>query len=130
MAITRGKQSGGHGRGIPIRAHKATVAANEPNTSSGTTQTSSLTNGAAGIVGITPDQWQQLLDALHASKIRDRLRGKNDTAWIIDTSATNHVTWNLNCMINVTQIPNVLIELSDGKDVTTKEGSVILDGGL
>lgn len=68
---------------------------------------------------------------MNISKTKDRLHGKNDISWIIDTGASYHVTRNFSCMLNVKNITNTTMGLSDGKDVTAiKEGSVILDGGL
>ena len=85
----------------------------------------------AGLSGITPVQWQQLLNLLNAPKPNDRLHGTNDSAWIIDTGASNHVTGNLTCMVNVRKIKNCPVGLPNGKDANaTHEGSVIIDGVL
>lgn len=68
---------------------------------------------------------------MNNSKTKDRLHGKNDISWIIDTGASNHVTGNFSCLTNVKNIANTPVGLPDGKDTTAiKEGSVILDGGL
>ncbi|KAJ1440404.1 hypothetical protein SESBI_01976 [Sesbania bispinosa] len=122
------------GRGInnaPVHANKATTGTSSNSAKGG--QSHALPNSGEPTVisGITLAQWQQLLDTLNVPKTKDRLHGKNDIPWIIDTGASHHVTGNLSSLINVKKITNIPVGLSDGKDATTtKEGSVILDGGL
>lgn len=127
-------RSGGRGRGThnaPVRANKAAAGSSSSGAKGGQSHAPPNSSEATGISGITPAQWQQILDVLNIPNPKDRLHGKNDITWIIDTGASNHVTGNLNCLINVKKITNCPVGLPDGKDATaTKEGSVILDGGL
>jgi transposase InsO family protein len=127
-------RSGGRGRGTynaPVRTNKATTSSCSSGGNGGQSHAPPHSSEAAGISGITPTQWQQILDALNISKTKDRLHGKNNISWIIDTGASHHVTGNFSCMINVKNIRNTPVGLPDGKDVAAiKEGSVILDSGL
>jgi len=127
-------RSGGRGRGTnntSVHAHKATAGTNSYGAKGGPSHALPNLGESTGISGITPAQWQQLLDALNIPKTKDRLHGMNKISWIIDTGASHHVTGNLSCLINVKKITNIPVGLPDGKDATaTKEGSVILDGGL
>ncbi|PNX61314.1 hypothetical protein L195_g060608, partial [Trifolium pratense] len=51
--------------------------------------------------------------------------------WIIDTGASNHMTGNLNVMHDVHSIESCSVGLPNGQHaLSTKEGSVVLDGGL
>jgi len=134
---TQGR-GGGRSGGGSRSSHNPHVHANKAATSTNTTAPKGWqshappkTSEAAGISGITPTQWQQILDALNNLNTNDRLHGKNDNAWIIDTGASNHVIGNLKCMINVKKISHCPVEPSNGKDaIATRQGSVILNGGL
>lgn len=45
--------------------------------------------------------------------------------WIIDTGASRHVTGELSCLVNIHDVPVVLVGLSDGQIVVAnKEGSI------
>ncbi|PNX82511.1 hypothetical protein L195_g038540, partial [Trifolium pratense] len=51
--------------------------------------------------------------------------------WIIDTGVSNHMTENLNEMHDVHSIESCPVGLPNGQHtLSTKEGSVVLDGGL
>lgn len=49
-----------------------------------------------GLTGLTTEQWQTLVEILNSRKgnTNERMTGK-ETAWIIDTGASNHMTGNL-----------------------------------
>ncbi|RHN79679.1 putative gag-polypeptide of LTR copia-type [Medicago truncatula] len=74
-------RSGGRGRGTynaPARANKATTSSRSIGGNSGQSHAPPHSSEAAGISGITPAQWQQILDALNISKTKDRLHGPDD----------------------------------------------------
>ncbi|KAI5429174.1 hypothetical protein KIW84_033963 [Lathyrus oleraceus] len=114
-------RSGGRGRSIystTVRANKATISSRSSGGNVGQSHAPPHSSEAAGISGINLAQWQHILDALNNSKTKDRLHGKNDISWNIDTRALNHVTGNFSCLTNVKNIANTLVGLPDGKDAT------------
>ncbi|KAJ8616906.1 hypothetical protein MRB53_013092 [Persea americana] len=60
------------------------------------------------------------------------MTGKNiHNLWIIDTGASNHMTGNLKHLCELRIAQGCSVGLPDGQHVVaTKEGTVILDGGL
>ncbi|CAH9126867.1 unnamed protein product, partial [Cuscuta epithymum] len=79
--------------------------------------------------GFTPEQWNTLLSVSgNPSPSNDHMIGKFDkNAWIIDTSATNHVCGNLTVLRQIKSIEPCSVGLPDGQTVmATQEGRVIL----
>lgn len=125
---TRGGR-GGYGRGnasssAPPAARANTVQGSR-NYNAGNA-TSSPTSPTQGLVGISSDQAQQIIDIL-----KPRLEGNTSVLWIVDTGASNHVTNDISHMRNVKTIQNCPVGLPDGQTVNANQlGSVTLDGGL
>lgn len=113
-----GGRSAGRGRGTtpPVRAHKT---GGRGNTGVQTTQAHPDSSETAGLAGVSPSQWQQLLELLNLSRTKDRLQGKY--SWIIDTGASNHVTGDRSCMIDVRTIANCPVGLPDGKNADANQ---------
>jgi len=86
----------------------------------------------AGLAGLTAGQWKQLKDILNKSDIDEKMTSKFKYAsWIIDTGASNHMTWSLKEMHEVRDIVACPVGLPDGKNTNaTKERIVLLEGGL
>ncbi|XP_062092281.1 uncharacterized protein LOC133798102 [Humulus lupulus] len=73
--------SGGRGRGTHnalVRANKAVAGTSSSGAKGGQYHAPPNSIEAAGISGLTPGQWQQILDALTVSKTKDRLHGLDD----------------------------------------------------
>ncbi|KAJ1417299.1 hypothetical protein SESBI_16726 [Sesbania bispinosa] len=71
-------RSGGRGRGTnnaPVHANKATTGTSSNGAKGGQSHALMNSGEPTGISGITPAQWQQLLDALNDPKTKDRLHG-------------------------------------------------------
>ncbi|PNY09733.1 hypothetical protein L195_g006290 [Trifolium pratense] len=76
-------RSGGRGRSshnTHVRANMASASTSNTASKGGQSHAPPKTSEAAGIIGITPTQWQQILDALNSLNTNDRLHGKNDNA--------------------------------------------------
>ncbi|CAI8601250.1 unnamed protein product [Vicia faba] len=74
-------RSRGRGRGTynaPVHANKVTTSSCSSGGNGGQSHAPPHSSEAAGISGITPTQWQQILDALNISKTKDRLHGPDD----------------------------------------------------
>ena len=94
----RGKGTGrGHGGGRGGQAHAAMA--------SGSSTNGALEGGLNqnGLTGITEDQWQMLRTFLNAqTKPTLKMTGKKtNVTWIIDTRASNHMTGNLELLIDL-----------------------------
>lgn len=103
----------------------ATVTTNNTNvatTMHGVSENFALNN-------LNPEQWQTLFHFLSNQNLsNDSMTGEYDS-WIIDTGASNHVTRDLTCLTQITNVPECPVGLPDGqKTVATKEGSVTLAG--
>ncbi|CAO2841133.1 unnamed protein product [Amaranthus hypochondriacus] len=86
-------------------------------------------NSTQGLVGITSDQVQQIIDLL--TKPKQRLEGNASVMWIVDTGASNHVTHDILLMRNIQTIQNCPVGLPNGQAVIANQlGSVTLEGGL
>ncbi|XP_026400357.1 uncharacterized protein LOC113296259 [Papaver somniferum] len=130
----RGGRTGGRGRagrggrgqgGNPVRAHNLHVSATKDSAGTSSADETSL-------VGVTAAQVQQVMEFLNSRKSGSHLQGKkNETSWIVDTGATNHVTYELLNMINVRDIRACSVGFPDGKYASSEKiGTVILPGGL
>jgi hypothetical protein len=85
-----------------------------------------------GLVGLSNEQWQTLVELLnsHKGSNTERMIGKN-TTWIIDTGASNHMTGNVRIMQKTKSVQGCPVGLPNGEQaVATREGIVILETGL
>jgi hypothetical protein len=124
----RGRQRGGYASG---RGRNGNVRANAAHINGETSTAMNIPNNNA-LPGLSNDQWQTLVNLLNNHKVNenDKMTGK-DCEWIIDTGASNHMTGNIKLLQEMREITGCPVGLPDGKQVlATKEGSVILDGGL
>jgi len=111
--------SKGHGMLTKANATQAYVPGLEPNT-----VITYANNSAAG--GLNDKQWQTLVNLLNNVKLgtTEKLIGKrNSTQWIIDTSASYHMTEELEYLTGVGNVLECPIGLLDGKQFfVAKEG--------
>lgn len=82
---------------------------------------------------LTADQIQRLLSYLNTQNTdHDKLSGKKALAthtqdWILDSGASNHMTGQLDMMVDVKDITSVLVGLPSGmKTLSTKGGRVCM----
>ncbi|XP_026395788.1 uncharacterized protein LOC113290396 [Papaver somniferum] len=129
----KGRGGSAYGRGGRVRGSSNTVRAHNLNIpavqqSSGVASTADGT----GLVGVTSTQLQQVLEFLNSNKSNFQLQGKkNNISWIVDTGDKNHVTCNIDDMIEVKDIKACSVGLPDRKYANSdKIGTVILPGGL
>ena len=129
-AIGKGKSqqhaSGGRGNGAALRANVAQASV------SGMNSASIADADKAGLAGLTANQWQKLVELLNKTDSDEKMTGKCKlTSWIIDTGASNHMTGNLKEMSEVHNITACPVGLPNGERTNaTKEGTIILEGGL
>ncbi|XP_026384313.1 uncharacterized protein LOC113279882 [Papaver somniferum] len=123
--FTSGRGGRGQGAGNQVRAHNLNIS--DARQSGGASSSE-----ASGLTGVTATQLQQVLEFLNSKKSTPQLQGKkNKTVWIVDTGATNHVTYKKDDMIEIKDIKACNIGLPDGKSALSKKiGTVILPGGL
>ncbi|XP_026435026.1 uncharacterized protein LOC113332446 [Papaver somniferum] len=118
---------GGRGQGAvnQVRAHNLNIS--DIRQSGGASSSE-----ASGLTGVTTTQLQQVLEFLNSRKSTPQLQGnKNETVWIVDKGATNHVTYKRDDMIEIKDIKACTIGLPDGKyALSEKIGTVILPGDL
>ena len=118
----RGGQSAGRGRSNTPKVNTAHVigqpsssmAATEENTASAT---------------LTAEQWSFFLNLLNTCKpgTSEKMNGKDNLIWIIDSGASQHMTGTLECLTNLKEIMACPIGLPNGEQVMAlKEGSVCL----
>ncbi|CAA7016760.1 unnamed protein product [Microthlaspi erraticum] len=71
----------------------------------------------ASLPQLSDDQWTSLLSFLSSKKqeTNEKLNGKTESGeFIIDTGASHHMTWDIDLLSNVTNIPACPIGLPDG----------------
>ena len=122
----RGTAGSGHGHGQP-RANAM--------------QTQSGQNGSAptvtkrdhtGLPNLTEEQWTVLLSMINTKKNQsERLTGKTDIEWIIDSGASHHMTGSLDLLLDVHNVKPCVVGLPNGdQTMATKEGTAKLGGCL
>lgn len=83
-----------------------------------------------GINGLNDIKWKMLIVMLNDRKLAptSRLSGKYfDESWIIDTSASNHMTWSFDFLSYICDMTHIMIKIHDGQfSRTTKQGRVLL----
>ncbi|WVZ20882.1 hypothetical protein V8G54_008204 [Vigna mungo] len=119
--------SAGHGKEGVARANAVHVVGNH-------VTRSDLEPGKSELPSLSNEQWQILVEMLNNRKTceNEKMTGKHpNDLWIIGTGASNHMTGNLKSFSEKRTIQGCPVGLPDGEQViTTKEGTVILDGGL
>ncbi|WVY98728.1 hypothetical protein V8G54_030879 [Vigna mungo] len=119
--------SAGRCKGGVARANVAHVVGNH-------VTRSDLEPGKSELPGLSNEQWQILVEMLNNRKTceNEKMTGKHpNDLWIIDIGASNHMTGNLKSFSEKRTIQGCPVGLPDGEQViATKEGTVILDGGL
>jgi len=99
-----------------------------------TTQAPLAPADLVGISGLNDDDWKLLQHMLaeRKNKSTERLSGKFFfESWIIDTSASNHMTGTLEFLLDIHGMAPVLIKLPDGRFTTsTKHGRVLMGSSL
>lgn len=75
------------------------------------------------LLELSPEQWSTILNVIrtHKAESSPRLTGKNP--WIIDTSASRHMTGTLTCMTNIRDIEPCLVSMSNGTNMCNKRGN-------
>ena len=87
------------------------------------------TADVAGLVGITPKQWQTLLNLLNLRQPTNRITG--EFLWILDIGATHHVIGTFSHLCEPRRINGCQVGLLDGSTTdATHEGDVILPKNL
>lgn len=94
-----------------------------------------LTNAdRVGISGLSDAQWKTLVHMLDEHKLTsdERPSGKQFLeSWVIDSGASNHMTGTLECLLNISEMPPVMIKLPDGRFTSsTKHGCVPMGSSL
>lgn len=130
----RGNATGGRGRG---GAHRVNAVQLTPGTNSDVNREKQgvpALDSAQGVPALDSAQWASLLELLNSHKANsvEKLTGKNDdTSWIIDTGATNHMTGSLDILKDKRKITACPVGMPNGNQVlATDEGSTELDDNL
>ncbi|GAU51477.1 hypothetical protein TSUD_413660 [Trifolium subterraneum] len=108
------------------------VHANGVHAYEGGTTVSNANGDRGGLVGLSNEQWQTLVELLntHKGSNIERMTGKN-TTWIIDRGASNHMTENMTFMHKIKSVQGCPVGLPNGEQaVATHEGIIILDRGM
>jgi hypothetical protein len=122
-------KNGGRGKPPQVRGRGGPVRANVVQSGGIGSVSTSLEGNNSGFSGLTNDQWQTLQTLLNNQAVApsEKMTGE----WIIDTGASNHMTGDLNVMCDVHNIESCPVGLPNGQHtLSTKEGSVVLDGNL
>jgi len=115
-----------HGRGRP--------RANVMQTQSGQNgSASTVTEGdRTGLLNLTEEQWTVLLSMTNTKKNQsERLTGKTNIEWTIDSGASHHMTGSLDLLLDVHDDQPCALGLPNGdQTMATKEGTAKLGGCL
>lgn len=115
--------NGGQSRPVPTYANAVNIVS-----SSSLERVNHVITGRDrdAVSGLSDEQWRSVVNLLNASRQNAAgqvKNGSNETltctisfsSWILDTSATHHMTENLNILTNLREIAPVMVILNDGR---------------
>ena len=122
----RGRQIGGRGRGKMSGRGRNGARVNAAQVIE---EFTAATKDFATPKGLTNEQWAAVMSLLNAcnseSGSNEKMTGKENFIWIIDSDATQHMTGNSSCLSSLNKILGCPIGLPNGEQVMTlQKGSI------